>query len=50
MVADTGSKSKSLATDFPKTRRKWYYDPATSGITTEVTGIRAEITIYGNPK
>lgn len=51
---DAGKKKKRTpkkpADDFPKGKRKWYYDPLTSGLTTEVMGIKAEITIFGQPK
>ena len=50
MVADTQSKSLNIADGFPKKRRSWYYDPVTSGITTDVNGITTEVAIWGQPK
>ena len=50
MVADTASKAKDLADGFPTTRRRWYYNPTTSSLTTDVNGISTELAIWGQPK
>lgn len=47
MVANTGSNNTKLADGFPKTRRNWYYNPVTSGLTTDINGITAELAIWG---
>jgi len=45
---DEKTMKGKVADDFPRAeRRKWYYDPLTSGITTDVMDIKAEITIFG---
>lgn len=50
MVADTSSTSATLADGFPRKRRSWYYNPVTSGLTTDVNGITTELAIWGQPK
>ena len=42
--------AKGHADDFPTGKRKWYYNAATGGIETDVMGIKAEVTIFGQPK
>ena len=38
------------ADDFPTGKRKWFYNAATGGIETDIMGIKAEVTIFGQPK
>jgi len=43
-------KGNKKADDFPTGTRKWFYNPETSGLETDVMGIKAEVAIFGNPK
>jgi len=43
-------KNKKRADDFPTGKRRWFYNPESGGIETEVMGIKAEVTIFGQPK
>jgi hypothetical protein len=50
MLFDTSSKDKSLAVNAPTTRRSWYYDPLSMGLTTLVNNTKSEISIDGELK
>lgn len=50
MVANLKAASENVNAIFPKTPRKWYYDPVTSELTTEIEGVHSSLATLGQPR
>jgi hypothetical protein len=50
MLFDTSSKAPELASNAPKSRRYWFYDPNTSELTTMINEIKSKVSIDGELK
>jgi len=50
MIADTKTKATDLSKGFPKTERKWWYDPEDHSLTTDMDGVKTDVAVYGSPQ
>jgi hypothetical protein len=49
MIAKIGDK-KSVAKNFPKEKRQWYFDPIYNELTTEIDGVHSAMTLLAQPR